>query len=521
VQSSVLEYLEASARAMPDKLAIVDGERSLTFAALQSEALCLARQIERAGSPAGRPIGVYLPKSAAAVTAFMAALYAGGFYVPLDTKNPPARIAKILGNLEPEVVVTSAELKGELIAAGIEKSRIICVDAPSEDIAAATEESAEAQGKTPLTPGRSSDDPVYIIYTSGSTGEPKGVVITHRGVIDYIDWAKECYAVDSNGVIGSQAPFHFDNSTLDIYLMLATGATLVLIAEDRFMFPAKLLETMVQNQVDTIFWVPSVLVHVANLKMLEKSSLPPLSRILFAGEVMPVKHLNYWRRHFPQALFSNLYGPTEITVDCTYYIVDREFSEGDSLPIGCACPYTGVFILGDKGELTQPGQIGELCVSGTGLALGYWKNSEATAAAFTESPIEAHKGERIYRTGDLVQRNDHGELLFVGRKDSQIKHMGYRIELGEIEDAALALPGVENACVLYHREKQSITLFYLAVEEMPPAQFIRGLQGSVPKYAVPRKYHHLDSFPINSNGKIDRIALKRQYFGAPERADTT
>jgi len=333
------------------------------------------------------------------------------------------------------------------------------------------------------------------------------VVIPHRGVIDYIDWARDCYAFSENEVIGSQAPLYFDNSTLDLYLCLACGATLHLIPEECFAFPIQLMDYVRNAGITTIFWVPSVMTNVANFKVLDNAELPPLQRILFAGEVMPARTLNYWRQKFPHALFSNLYGPTEITVDCTYYIVNREFSEGDSLPIGFPCRNSDILILNDQDKPAAPCEQGELCVRGSSLALGYWNAPEKTAEAFTQNPANPNYPERIYRTGDLVRRNERGEILFLGRKDFQIKHLGYRIELGEIELAATTIDSLRNACVLYHHARQEITLFFESEEKLSPSFIREQMAARLPKYMLPTAFHQLETLPLNANGKTDRLSL--------------
>ena len=347
-------------------------------------------------------------------------------------------------------------------------------------------------------------DPVYSIFTSGSTGTPKGVVIAHRGVIDYIDWAVSTFGVTSEAVIGNQAPFYFDNSTLDIYLMYATGATLDIIPEICFAFPAKLVDYLDEHRITFVFWVPFVLVNVANMNILASRKPAYLKDVFFAGEVMPNKHLNYWRKHLPDCRYANLYGPTEITVDCTYYVVDRTFSDDEPLPIGFPCRNSDVLILVDRKRLAKRGEQGELCVRGSSLALGYYNNAEKTAAAFIQNPLHGHYPETIYCTGDLVYENERGEIMYVGRTDSQIKHNGYRIELGEIETAVLGTRMVENCCVVYDHSEKKIVLFYQSPEELDMAAFRKALSGRIPRYMLPNECHREALLKQNANGKIDR-----------------
>jgi len=336
----------------------------------------------------------------------------------------------------------------------------------------------------------------------------KSAVLNHRGFIDFTDWAIDRLHIGEDEIIGSLSPVFFDIYSFELCLCLSRGATIVLIPEKLAAFPARLVEYLWRNNINFIFWVPTVMVNIVNLDILSKVELPALRKILFAGEVFPTKHVNYWRKYFPKATFINLYGPIEITLDCTYYVLDREFSDDEPIPIGFSCRNTDILILNDKNELAKKGEPGELCVRGTGLALGYWNNPANTAKAFVQNPLNPHYPEIIYRTGDLVYLNERHEIMFIGRKDFQIKHLGYRIELGEIEHAVLsAIDRIDNACVLYHRDKKEIVLFYEAKTELSAIVLRQKLLELLPKYMIPTMFHHLTELPRNPNGKIDRNLL--------------
>jgi acyl-coenzyme A synthetase/AMP-(fatty) acid ligase len=253
------------------------------------------------------------------------------------------------------------------------------------------------------------------------------------------------------------------------------------------------------------------MVNIANLGLLNKFDLTHIRRIFFAGEVFPTKHLNMWRRSLPATQFVNLYGPIEITVDCTFFIFNRDFEDDAPIPIGYPCFNSDVFILTEEDKLAAPGQIGELCVRGSSLAMGYYNNPEQTAKAFVQNPLNGAYPEIIYRTGDLVHINDLGEIMFDGRKDFQIKHLGYRIELAEIENAVQALSEIRNACVLYDKEKKSIILIFETFAEITSKQLRISLQSRLPKYMLPTVFIEVDEMPRNPNGKIDRQALSVQY----------
>ncbi len=499
MQKSVIEYLSKTATAFPSKIAVHDEKEEITFSQMWQNATSIANALQNRVAPRN-PIGVYIPKGCKMVTSFAAINMAADFYVPLDTKSPAQRVASILSTLEAKVVITDAAHKEALSA--FYQGEILVFE---ECVNAANELQVLRYEKEQID-----TDPIYSIFTSGSTGVPKGVVVSHRGVIDYIDWAIDTFHINNSAVIGNQAPFYFDNSTLDIYLMYATGATLNIIPEINFAFPAKLIDYLNDQKITFVFWVPFVLVNVANMDILASKKPGYLKDVFFAGEVMPNKHLNYWRKHLPDCRYANLYGPTEITVDCTYYIVDREFSNDEPLPIGIPCRNSDVMILVDRKRLAQQGEQGELCVRGTSLALGYYNNPEKTADAFIQNPLNIHYPETIYCTGDVVYENERGEIMYVGRIDSQIKHNGYRIELGEIETAILGSNLVDNCCVLYNNKEKQIVLVYQAEQELNIAALRKAIGEKIPKYMLPTVYHREEILKQNTSGKIDRAYYNKQ-----------
>lgn len=499
---SAVTYLIDTTKRFAEKTAVRDAAGQYTFGRLLGNAVDLARVLKPM-DVRRQPVAVFLHKSKEMLAAFAGIGLSGGFYVPLDTTQPQSRIANILSVLQCKVIVTDNEH-----AAGIPAEwadRTINIDSVY------THADAWQQAEELLLESAPIDtDPVYTIFTSGSTGMPKGVVVNHRGVIDYIDWAIETFGIDSSAVIGNQAPLYFDNSTLDVYLCFATGATLCIVPEENFAFPARLIDYLNDNGVTFVFWVPFVLINVANFKILDKKLPTTLRDVFFAGEVMPARQLNYWMRHLPNCRYVNLYGPTEITVDCTYYVVDRAFDDNEPLPIGKPCRNTEILILADRRTLCAQGETGEICVRGSSLANGYYNNPEKTADAFIQNPLNSHYPELIYCTGDLGYFNERGEVMFVGRKDSQIKHKGYRIELGEIENAVLGSDLVEEGCVIYNHAKQRITLVYSAAEAVTPAALRSCLAEAIPAYMLPTALVREEVMVRNANGKIDRAYYNRK-----------
>ena len=407
---------------------------------------------------------------------------------------------KIFDTFNPSVVITGSKFISEVSNFGTDILNFdeLPEDEPDEEILQVVARKINCM------------DVLYVLFTSGSTGTPKGVIIGQRSVMEYTDWAANTFDVDENTVLGNQAPFYFDNSVLDIYQMMKTGATLYIIPRTFFMFPARLVEYVAAKKINMIFWVPSVLISIANSGILEESDISCLKKILFAGEVMPNRQLNQWRKKLPDALFANLYGPTEITVDCTYYIVNREFQDDEPLPIGIPCREGDVLILNENDEIAKVNEQGELCVRGSSLAYGYYNNPEKTVEVFVQNPTDNYP-EIIYRTGDIVHFNELGEIIFDGRKDFQIKHMGYRIELGEIETAASAIENVSEVCCLYDKAASQIILFYVGETNFP--ELAKKLSAVLPKYMIPSRCEKLETMPHNPNGKIDRQLLRTKFIG--------
>lgn len=498
-KKQVTDYLDDTAAKYPDKTALIDGQGTLTFSELRNGAQHIASFL--ADRPLyKKPVAVFLPKCKECVMTFMGIAYSGNFYTPIDTAMPASRIEKILQTLEPTAIITDEAHKEQAL------------NLPGQVQVLTVEKLLTTPVNQPLLAKVSAHiidtDVLYVFFTSGSTGMPKGVTISHRGVIDYTEWVTETFHIDQNHIFGNQAPLYFDNTVLDIYQMLKTGATLCLIPENLFMFPPMLLDYMREQEINIIFWVPSALSFVANVGILANKLVPSLKKVLFCGEVMPNKQLNMWRKAYPNVLYANLYGPTEITDVCAYYIVDRPFADNEPLPMGYPCRNTDILVLDETDKPVEGEAIGELCVRGSSLAYGYYRQPEKTAAAFVQNPLNTAYPEIIYRTGDLVRYNERGELVYVSRKDFQIKHMGYRIELGEIETAVSALDGVTMNCCLYDTVKSLITLFYTG--EAADKEILAALKNLLPAYMLPGAVHHLDSMPLNLNGKIDRTLLQSQ-----------
>lgn len=497
MKTLILDHFEATCERLPDKTAFVDAQEEMTFAQLRGAARAVGTALIAKTSPREK-IGFYMDKSARTVAGFLGAVYASCAYAQLNLRYPPARIAGILDTLGADIVVTDREHAEALAGAAGDRQVLLIEDL----LQTPPDEAALARVRV----GMIDLDPLYVNFTSGSTGSPKGVVVGHRSVIDFIGCFAELFSITERDVLANQAPFDFDVSVKDIYSGLFTGATVAIVPTAYFTQPVKLMDFLCEHDATVLVWAVSALCFLTTMNALAYRTPEHLRAILFSGEVMPIRHLNRLREALPEATFVNLYGPTEITCNCTYYVVDREFAPGDALPIGVPFPNERVLLLTDEGREARPGEVGELCVAGTALALGYLNDPERTARAFTPNPLNAATPETIYRTGDLVRLCENGEMVYVSRKDFQIKHMGHRIELGEIENALGAVEGVERACCLYVQEKGRIVAFITGDVDKEFA--LSALRETLPAYMIPNALTRLDAMPLNKNGKIDRDALR-------------
>lgn len=499
---NILEFLEASSASFGDKIAFADEESAISFAQLQAMAKAGGTQLIKRGLN-NEPVVVFMKKAPQTICAFFAGIYAGCCYVPMDVGMPLHRVRMILQKLSPRVIIcddsseqTAVELgygdkilrAGELFAAQPDEAALAAVRAKSLDI-----------------------DPIYIVFTSGSTGTPKGVTACHRSVIDYANALCPVIGASPDSVFAMQVPLYVDACMKEILSVIKCGSKAYLMQQSLFLTPLKVLDFLNKHRINTVCWVASALTLVSGLGAFAEGRPEYLRTVCFGSEVFPVKQLKLWQQAAPDARFINLYGPTEATGMSFYYEVCREFEDNEPIPVGRPFDNTGFFLLREDNTQAADGEIGEICIRGTAVTLGYYDDPEKTASVFVQNPLNSRYPEIIYRTGDLGRINERGELVFVSRKDNQIKSMGHRVELGEIEACACMLDGVENACCLFDKQKKKLYLYYMgtAYEKAVRAYLIKELE----RYMIPSKLFRMDVLPMLPNGKIDRNTLTEMYNG--------
>ncbi len=515
-------YLTESARRFPDRPAVQRRAIVLTYATLDARSTGLANLLAATGIGAGMRVGLYMDKSPDSIIAMHGIMKAGAAYVPIDPAAPPARAAYILSDCAVSgVVTTSPRLKSLLAAAPLQSLKaVVLLDqeaspAPTHIDVIRWSAIGHAPQDAIVAPAAIETDPAYLLYTSGSTGNPKGVILTHRNAMAFVEWGVALFGVSETDRLSSHAPLHFDLSVFDTYAALKSGACVDQVPEEIAPFPSQLAQWIATEQITIWYSVPSALVRMLLHGRFDRFQFPSLRHLLFAGEVFPVKYLRLLQVRLPKTELWNLYGPTETNV-CTYYRVPvlPEDQTAD-IPIGRACENTAVFALTDQGTVARPGEVGELIVRGPTVMPGYWGLPERTAKALVKNPVQPAYGEPAYLTGDYVRLREDGNYDFIGRRDNQVKSRGYRIELGEIEQVVYRHDGVREAAVVAIPDQEVGARLRLVVAAQPGVVLTRMdietfCQAHLPRYMVPEMIDFMADLPRTSTGKTDRVALVRE-----------
>jgi D-alanine--poly(phosphoribitol) ligase subunit 1 len=498
------------ARERAQETALWLGERErISYAELNSLANRTARWL--LGMGVGRSDVVCLSgeKSAETFACMLACLKLGAVYCALDPDTPPERLRKILSTCRPKLLLTGRDHLGRLDGVAAELG-----------VAAAGKEAAEGYGADDLPETRAvtGGDPAYIMFTSGSTGFPKGAVMTHANVLNLVEWGRETFGVTAEDRLTNVNALYFDNSVFDFYTALFTGACLVPFSKEETRDPRRLVEKVDAARCTLWFSVPSLLIFLQTMKAADGTRLRSIRRFVFGGEGYPKAKLKalYDAYKGTSELF-NVYGPTECTCICSSYkITEQDFRDVQGLPpLGRIADNFSYLLLGEGGSAAAPGAVGELCLLGPQVGLGYYNDPERTATAFVQNPLRDSFREVMYRTGDLARLDPgDGKLYIQGRKDNQVKHMGYRVELEEIEAALNCLEYVSEAAALHaHANGLSRIVAVVASRgEFRDEQIRADLRRIIPDYMIPSAFHREEVLPKNPNGKVDRKGLAEKYL---------
>jgi amino acid adenylation domain-containing protein len=519
--------LGAAADRWPDRPALVHGERALSFASLEARSNQVARLLVRElGVRRGDRVGIHLDKSVESVVAVYAVLKTGGVYVPLDSRAPGARIAYMARDCGMRCLLTDRAQAGQWAALAGEappvQSLVVmdaaaggCPSAPAGLRVCGTE-AVEAQPAHDPAVAALSADLAYILYTSGSTGSPKGVMLSHRNALSFVEWAAGAFAIGPDDRVSSHAPLHFDLSIFDLFAAALGGARTVLVDAHLAMLPVEVARLIASQGITTWYSVPSILSLLAWRGGLVGGELAHLRTVLFAGEVFPSKHLRQLMRLLPDARFYNLFGPTETNV-CTYHHVATPPEESESIPIGRPVADDEVYVVRPDGTLADVDEVGELWVRGASVMRGYWGDEERTSRTLVPNPWSVGDHDEVYRTGDFVSRDTGGTLWFTGRRDDQVKSRGYRIALGDVEAAVVAHSSVEE-CAVVAVPDDTVTsrlfAFVVCRDGLTAADLRRFSARRLPGYMVPEWFELRDGLPRTPTGKIDRRALRDAAIGA-------
>lgn len=489
-------------------LRLADGSR-ISYAALNALSNRFARVLIAKGLRRRGVIGIVHTKTLSCYAVMLAALKIGAAYVNLDDQNPSGRLAHIFRTANPDFVFGEPVPQTVQTAAHEAGARILDAsgDGFAGEIAAAQDGNLE---DTALVTGA---DPAYVMYTSGSTGVPKGALMTHANVLNFRSWVGSRFSVTPDDVFTNVNPMYFDNSVFDFYGSLLNGACMVPVARETLADGAALLRQVEAAGCSVWFSVPSMLIYLSTMKLLEPERLASIRTFVFGGEGYPKPELRkLFLTYGKRSRLINVYGPTECTCICSAWDVresDLETDEG-LVTLGPVAENFSGLVLDPEGRPVSAGGVGELCLLGPQVGLGYVNDPDRTASSFAANPLNERWREPMYRTGDLVRLYEDGTLDFVGRKDNQVKHMGYRIELEEIEAALNKIEGVSQSAVLQKRGRRDMKMLvaYVAAESSLSDADVRAkLEQLLPPYMIPQRFEIRESLPKNPNGKVDRVAL--------------
>ncbi|MDR1775079.1 MAG: AMP-binding protein [Actinomycetes bacterium] len=525
--NTVAMLLVETARNHPHAVGYEDQFNSISFSCAHNTAVQLALTIRANDSEAnrcvhengnlnpGKPILVYLPKGSTCIPAFFGCIYSCNPYVPVDYTQPMERIRRMRDISGARYVITDSAGCKRLRAEFGDSLTCIDIDSISAELVTSDDLSVVLEGLNKVC----DTDPAIIMFTSGSTGDPKGVTLSHRSVIDYANWIVDTFNFGTDTVLGGQAAFHFVSSVFDIFSVTLSGGKLITMPDKIFRFPQTIPQYLIDNKVTGFLWGPAIMKSIVKIGALDNTELPDLKNCFFGGELTSNATLNVWRRAVPQAQFINLYGMTETTSALLHYIVDRPYDDNEAIPAGVPCKNMRAFIVNPDGTLASPGEVGEVCACGTGLASGYWNNPDLTSRVFVQNPFNRAYREIMLHTGDIGVMDTDGLITVKGRNDSQIQYRGNRIELGEIDMAIAGIDEIVTGCVLYDQVNEELVLFAVFQEDVQTGNMgsllkdiNTQLKETLPAYMMLHRIQVLEEMPLTPSGKAHRLKLREMFL---------
>lgn len=519
------QYLYNAVENCGDRVAVYYKDRAMTYCELLHQSKRIGKMLVDYGVSDGMLVGIYMEKSDYTIAAMFGVMIAGGAYVPLDTVHSPIkRIVDIIENTELQIILISSScwenMRSEIEHFEyLQRVTFIVVDDSKTEIYEQNLYLDISKRKTNDVGGMEAsgkDSLAYVLFTSGSTGKPKGVMISHENAITFVEWCCSYFHPTQEDRFLSIAPFHFDLSVFDIYVTIASGASLFIATVEEERNLINYLRYIKEKQITYLYSVPSIWNAFLRFGKMNKGELNSLTHVLFAGELFEPKALRQTMEYVPLARFFNLYGLIETNVFTYYEVLSKDLVNDAPVPIGFVCDNSEAIILDGEREVTAVGEEGELCMCGPVLMKGYFNNQELTDKVMRSSPIEKHGGKVFFHTGDIVKLNEEGAYVLVGRNDFLIKKNGFRIELSEIEVALSSMDGVDEVAAVAIRDDQLKVTIYAAItvkdQNVPSVREMKELIAKkIPYYMVPDYIEIVEGFDRTANGKIDRELLKEKF----------
>lgn len=498
---SVIDYLKHAAAKFGDKIAYNDTVDQISFRDIEILSSHIASNILDLNL-LNVPILVLTERNVFTPVTYLGIAMAGCYYIPIDAALNTNRINQIIDASASRLLMTNESLIPLLDSLDYDGNVLIIENALNFEINPSALEETQKKIHCQM--------PLYVIFTSGSTGRPKGVITSHLSLMNYIEAVDDVLNLSENDVFGNQSPLDYIAAIRDIYLPLKTGATTIIIPKNEFAMASELAKTIDSYQISILCWSAAGLEVAARIGLLDELKTKNIRKVIFSGSILSGKVLKEWQECFPDAQFINQYGPTEATASCTYYIVKEKACDDTVLPIGVPYQNYGIILLNDDGMEVKKGDVGEICVTGLGVTLGYYGDEELSDNSFIQNPLNHKYREIIYKTGDLGKYDEDGLLLFCGRKDRQIKHLGHRIELEEIELAAKGIDSINECVAAYDALKETLGLIYSGDAEKK--EIVLHFRETMPSFMVPRKIIKVEEVPHLPNGKIDIKAVRNLLY---------